>query len=182
MIALLALTAGWSFAEGLLFFLVADVPISWIAVRHGWRRAVTAALLAAPAAALGGLVMALRASRDAASAWAALAGLPGIDSRMIGQVAQRWAQGGYGAMSSGAFTGTPYKLFAYAQGISPQGSAILFLAESIAARLPRFVLVALGVSAIGHAASRWLGLRTRLAVLALCWIAFYGWYFAVMPG
>ena len=37
MTALLVLTAGWSFAEGLLFFLVADIPISWIAVRHGWR-------------------------------------------------------------------------------------------------------------------------------------------------
>ncbi len=182
MTALLALTAGWSFAEGLLFFLVADVPISWIAVRHGWRRALTAALVAAPAAALGGLVMALWASRDAASAQAALAALPGIDSRMIGQVAQRWAQGGYGAMAGGAFTGTPYKLFAFAQGTTPQGSAILFLAGSVAARLPRFVLVALGVSAIGHAASRWLSLRARLALLALCWLAFYGWYFSTMPG
>ncbi len=182
MTGLLALTAGWSFAEGLLFFLVADIPISWIALRHGWRAGLKAALIAAPSAALGGLAMALWANGDAASAHAALVALPAIDGRMIGAVAGRWAEGGYAAMAQGAFTGTPYKLFAYAQGTAPQGHAILFLLGSIAARLPRFVLIALGVSAISRGMSRWLSLRTRQWLLALSWLGFYGWYFSVMPG
>ena len=126
--------------------------------------------------------MALWASREAASAQAALAALPAIDGTLIGEVAARWAAGGYGAMAQGAFTGTPYKLFAYAQGQMPHGGAALFLLGSIAARLPRFLLIALGVSAIARSASRWLDLRAQLALLALCWIAFYGWYFSVMPG
>ena len=30
-------------------------------------------------------------------------------------------------MAKGAFTGTPYKLFAYTQGQAPHGGAVLFL-------------------------------------------------------
>ena len=182
MTALLALTAGWSFAEGLLFFLVADIPISWIALRHGWKAGLMAAGIAATSAALGGLAMALWASRDAAGAHAALVALPAIDERLIGDIAARWAEGGYTAMAKGAFTGTPYKLFAYTQGQAPHGGAVLFLLGSIVARLPRFVLVALGVSAISRGSSRWLGQRARQGLLVLCWLAFYGWYFTVMPG
>jgi hypothetical protein len=182
MTALLALTAGWSVAEGLLFFLVADVPISWIAVRHGWRRGVAAALIAAPSAALGGLMMALWASRDAASAHAALVALPAIDKRLIGEVAIRWAEGGYLAMAKGAFTGTPYKLFAFAYSQEPQGELLLFLFGSIAARLPRFGLIALGASAISRVLGQWLNLKLRLMLLGLCWLAFYFWYFSTMPG
>lgn len=182
MIGLLALTAGWSFAEGLLFFLVADIPISWIALRHSWRRGLLAALIAAPSAALGGLAMALWASRDASAAAAALAALPAIDSALIGETAARWADGGYLAMAKGAFAGTPYKLFAFAHSQSPQGGAAMFLLGSIAARLPRFVLVALGVSLIGRVVGSWLGLNARLWLLALCWTGFYAWYFSVMPG
>ena len=36
--------AGWSAAEAALFFIVADVPISWIAVRRGPKAAALAAL------------------------------------------------------------------------------------------------------------------------------------------
>jgi len=41
------IVAGWSAAEAALFFIVADVPISWIAVRSGTRAALLAAVVAA---------------------------------------------------------------------------------------------------------------------------------------
>ena len=41
------IVAGWSAAEAAIFFIVADVPISWIAVRSGTRAALLAALLVA---------------------------------------------------------------------------------------------------------------------------------------
>ena len=40
------IVAGWSAAESAIFFIVADVPISWIAVRSGTRAALLAALVA----------------------------------------------------------------------------------------------------------------------------------------
>lgn len=182
MIAGLALVAGWSFAEGCLFFLVADVPISWIALRHGWRRALLAAMLAAPMAALGGLAMATWTAGDPQSARAALVALPAIDAALIDDALHRWQSGGYVAMAQAAFAGVPYKLYAHAQGTDPHGGAASFVTGSIAARLPRFVLMALAVATIG----RWLRPRTTLRQRALLfaagWATFYAWYFAAMQG
>ena len=48
-------------------------------------------------------------------------------------------------------------------------------------RLPRFLLVALFVGGISHLLGRWFDVRKRLAVLGLCWVAFYAFYFSAMP-
>jgi hypothetical protein len=177
----LAIVALWSLAEGFLFFIVADVPISYVALRYGIKRAVVAALLAAPAAALGGLAMLSWASGDSDLAGAMLEAVPGIDAQLLVDVRYRWTDGGYGAMAAGAFGGIPYKLFAFAAGLEPHGSTLAFFAGSVAARLPRFLLVALIVGLIGRWLEPRLALRWRLSLLGLCWTAFYGWYFSVMP-
>lgn len=180
MIGALALVAGWSFAEGLLFFIVADVPIGWIALNHGWRRGLVAALVAAPAAALGGLVMVLWTGTDPAAAQAALVALPAIDAALVSRAAGQWADGHYLAMARGAFGGVPYKLYAHAWALAPSGGVPTFLLGSIAARLPRFVMVALGTSAIARALPQRVSPRGRRGLFVLCWVAFYAWYFARM--
>ena len=47
------IVAGWSAAEASIFFLVADIPISWVAVRSGTRAAILAASVAALASVAG---------------------------------------------------------------------------------------------------------------------------------
>lgn len=178
---ILLLVALWSFAEATLFFLVADVPISFIAVRWGWRRAVAAALVAALGATAGGAATYAWATSDPAGANAAILALPAIDEALIAATSEALAADGAAAMLRGSLSGVPYKLYALAAG--SDGRPLLpFLLASPLVRLPRFLFAALGASAISALTARRLGLRGRLGLLAAFWLLFYGWYFATMPG
>lgn len=174
------IVAGWSTAEAILWFIVADVPISWIAVRSGTRAGLLAALVAAGSAMLGGAVTFLWAAHDPAFLARLFDALPAISSGLMAEVQQSWRTHGFLGMLAGSFGGTPYKLFAAAAG--QQGSALVpFLFASFAARFPRFLLVAAVSGGISHLLSRRLSVRARLAVLLTVWTLFYAWYFSVMP-
>jgi hypothetical protein len=177
---LLVLAAGWAFAEAILFFIVADVPISWIAVRSGWRPATAAAFGAAFAAAAGGALLYTWASADPTGAARAVAALPGIDEAMIAETAARFAKDGYWAMLEGSVSGVPYKLYVLAA--AGAGRPLLsFLMLSVLFRLPRFLGAALGAAALSRLLARRLSMRFRLGLLGGIWLAFYAFYFSVMP-
>lgn len=177
---LLALVAFWAFAEAVLFVLVADVAISFVAVRHGVRKGAAAALIAAIAATLGGAVTWLWAARDPAGVTAMMTALPGIDAALIAETEAAFAAGGRSAMFWGSLSGVPYKLYALAAGSGGMG-LLPFLLASPLVRLPRFLFAALGAAALSRLLSRRMGLRVRLAILAGFWLVFYAWYFSVMP-
>lgn len=178
---LLLAVAGWSFAEAILLFLVADIAISIVAVLQGWRAAVKAAFVAALAATAGGAASYLWAQGDPAGAHAAMLALPAIDGSLIAETAAELASGGNLAMLWGSLSGAPYKLYALAAG-SGGRELFPFLLATPLVRLPRFLLAALLVSGISALLSRRLGLRLRLAILGLFWLIFYLWYFSTMPG
>ena len=171
------IVAGWSAAEAAIFFIVADVPISWVAVRSGTRGAMLAAVVAAVASVAGTIAVMFWASRDPTGASAMMAALPGIDSALIAEAASRYTQG-YDAVLAGSFSGIPFKLFALEA--AKQGG-ILFLILAPLLRLPRFLAIALFVGGISQFLERWMSVRQRLALLLGLWVAFYGWYFSVMP-
>lgn len=172
------IVAGWSAAEAALFFIVADVPISWIAVRSGTKAAMLAAVVAAVASVAGAAIVFLWAGRDPHGAATAMAALPAIDASLIARAAQGYKDGAL-AMLAGSFSGTPFKLYALEAAKGPDYS-LLLLAPLI--RLPRFLLVALFVGSVSHVLKRWLDVRRRLAVLGLSWVAFYAFYFSAMRG
>ena len=171
------LVAGWSAAEAVIFFIVADVPISWIAVRRGTRAAVLAAIIAALASVAGTVLVYWWARHDAAGAASTMAGLPGIDRAMLAQSADRYRHG-LQAVLAGSFSGIPFKTFALAAANVPDW-AFLLLAPLL--RLPRFLAVALLSGGLSRLLERWLTVRLRLALLVLLWTAFYAAYFSVMP-
>ena len=171
------IVAGWSAAEAAIFFIVADVPIGWIAVRSGTRAALLAAIVAALASVAGTFAVLFWASHDPAGVAATMAALPGIDPALIAKAADLYADG-LGAVLAGSFSGIPFKLFAL-QAANQGG--ILFLVLAPLLRLPRFLVMALFVGGVSHFLKRWMTVRQRLALLVVLWIAFYGWYFSVMP-
>ena len=177
MIAALALVAGWSAAEAAIFFLVADIPISWIAVTKGTRAAVVAAIVAALASVIGGLMLWWWASSDPAGAAATIAALPGIDQAMIGEAAEHYRRGPL-AVLAGSFVGIPFKLFAL-EAATENSLGFFLLAPLV--RVPRFLLVAVLAGTISAGLSRWLSTAQRLALLAVLWTAFYAFYFTIMP-
>jgi hypothetical protein len=171
------IVAGWSAAEAAIFFIVADVPISWIAVRSGTRAALLAALVAALASVAGTLAVLFWASRDPAGAAATMAALPGIDPALVSEAASLYAQG-FDAVLAGSFSGIPFKLFGLEA--AKQGG-ILFVLFSPLLRVPRFLAIAVFVGGVSHFLKRWMSVRQRLALLLVLWVAFYSWYFSVMP-
>lgn len=178
---MLLLVALWAFAEAILFFIVADVPISVVAVKKGFRAAAIASVAAALAASAGGLVVYLWAASEPAGAARTIAALPAIDATLIETASEAFRDGGYPAMLHGSLTGIPYKLYALAAGT--EGRPLLpFLLLSPLIRLPRFLLVSALVAGLSRLLSRRLPLRARLAILGGCWALFYAFYFAVMPG
>ena len=172
------IVAGWSAAESAIFFLVADVPISWIAVRSGTKAAILAAVVAAIASVAGAAIVFLWAQLDPAGAAATMANLPAIDGQLIARAAEGYHHGPL-AMITGSFSGTPFKLYALEAAREPD-YRLLLIAPLI--RLPRFLLVGSVVGTVSHALRPWLNVRHRLALLGASWIAFYTFYFSAMPG
>jgi hypothetical protein len=172
------IVAGWSAAEAAVFFLVADVPISWIAVRSGTKAAVLATIVAAFASVVGAAAVFLWAARDYAGAAATMAKLPAIGPALIAQAATDYHRGAL-AMLAGSFSGTPFKLYALEAAKGP-GYGLLLIAPFI--RLPRFLTVALFAGTVSRLLEPWLNVRRRLAILAALWVLFYAFYFTAMPG
>jgi hypothetical protein len=171
------ITAGWSAAEAAIFFLVADIPISWISVRSGYRAGVLAAIIASLASILGTLAVLYWAGQDPRGASSAMAALPGIDGALIAEAADRYRLGPQ-AVLAGAFSGIPFKLFAL-EAAQHGGLGLALLAPLL--RLPRFLIAAVGAAWISRSLSRRLSLNGRMVLLLAFWIFFYACYFAVMP-
>ncbi len=164
----LSIVAAWSAAEAALFFLVADIPISWIAVRSGTRAAMLAALVAALASMLGTAAVLVWAGNDPSGAAAAMAALPAIEPALIAEAAERYRHG-FAAILAGAFSGIPFKLFAL-EAAREDGIGLLLAAPLL--RLPRFLLVAILVGAISAILRRWMTSRRRMLLLFALWVVF----------
>lgn len=169
------LVALWALAEGLIFFVVADVPISWIGLRYGKRRAMAAALVAGPMAALGGVGMASATVLAPKAMAGILPHIPGISAKLIAAAQADWQNRGFIAMLAGSFSGVPYKLYAHAAALNGMPFFELFVL-SVVARLPRFLMVGFISGSLGK---NWPLLRKPLAPLCF-WIIFYMAYFAAM--
>ena len=106
-----------------------------------------------------------------------MAALPGIDPALIKAAASAY-HGGPLALLAGSFSGTPFKLFAL-EAARQHSIAILLLAPLV--RLPRFLAIALFVGGVSRLLERWMTGRQRRFLLLFLWVAFYAWYFSVMP-
>ena len=168
----------WGFAEATLFFIVPDVLLSFLAL-DSRRRALIGCIWVVTGAVVGGAAMYAWGARDRDQATAALERVPAVDRAMIDRVEREMEETGFVAVFVGAFTGTPYKLFATSAGSLRMG-LIPFLAVSIPARLVRFVLVSWLVGGISRfVGERWDPGRKR-AALAIFWIVFYTAFFILM--
>ena len=186
---ILAAAALWGFAEATVFFLVPDVLLTWIALgdrrtavigrRRESFRALGACLAALAGALLGGALLYTWGARDPAAARELLDRVPSISRAMIERVEGEIAERGAVATVLGPLRGTPYKVYAALSGEKGEGLA-RFLAVSVLARLPRFLVLTLAAAGVSALLRGWSLRRKRLLHAAL-WGAFYGAYFALMP-
>jgi membrane protein YqaA with SNARE-associated domain len=175
-----ALVFAWGLAEAVFFFVVADVPITLITARSGFRTGVMLSLWAAAGALLGGVIIYLWAGADAAAVDRMLDWVPAVSLGQIAAAKQDVAGDWIAATLIGGFSGDPYKLYAAAAG--EQGLSLLpFLAVSFAARLTRFLASAALAQALRVILKRIGQDRWAVPLIALFWIGFYAWYWTRMP-
>lgn len=148
----MALALLWGFAEATLFFIVPEVLISIVAVRSGFRAAVKLALAAGVGARLGGAIMFLWSQSDPQAVRAVLALIPAISDPMVAETGQDFG----------------------AQGVSLTS----FLALTLPARLPRFLLTAAIAAFAGGWLKKVLSQRSALTILDAFWVLFSAFCFA----
>lgn len=173
------IAALWGAAEATFLPIVPDVWLTRVAMRSR-RRAYWASMSALGGALAGGALTYLWARRtDPATSRAALRSLPAISKHMIDRCDADVQRLGNRAMLTGPLRGVPYKLYGRAAGVqrsSPAG----FLAWSVPARTPRFLLVSGATIGISSAVENRLGPdragRLTTPGHALFWVAFYAWY------
>lgn len=174
------IAALWGFAEATLFVLVPDILLSALSLSR-LRTGLVACLWTLAGALMGGAVMYIWGFKNLPGALAVLEALPGISPELLERVHQNLAEHGLVEIFLAPLFGVPYKILAVqapAAGISL--GAFLFI--SIPARLVRFASVtALAWWIFGRLPSRWSH-RRKLALLFVCWLIFYAFYFSVMPG
>jgi membrane protein YqaA with SNARE-associated domain len=171
----------WGFAEATLFFIVPDVLLSFIGLTRGVKPAARASVVAAIGAAVGGVIMYLWSATDPDAARAAVLAVPAISEAMVAQAREAMAaQAWFTAALLGPFSSTPFKVYAV---LAPYAGASLpaFALASVIARLPRFLIVSIGVALIARRLRRWLSERQLLWLLIGAWLLFYAVFFALMP-
>lgn len=164
----------WGLAEATLFFIVADVLLTFIALRLGLRVGLIAALAAALGAAVGGIVMRQIGATDPAMALAMLRAVPflpdhEIERGLAGMAQTQWPL----AMLRGSVTGIPYKVYAVGAGLNDIPAA-LFAIVTVPARLARFAAATILLAWLGDRLEGHVAFRSQALLLAAFWILFYG--------
>lgn len=174
-----ALLAGllWGLAEATVFFIVPDVYIGLVAL-FDWRKGLMVTWFALAGSMLGGALMYFLSAQNPAMMNHVLLSIPLIHQGMLDAVRSQLQTGGLWMMVTGPKEGIPYKVYAVQAGI--QNLPVLeFLLITIPARMGRFLLVGLIVSALGVGFREFVRKHTRLVlgVYAAFWILIYLVYY-----
>lgn len=176
--ATLALAFVWGLSEAIFFFIVPDFLFTLIACRS-FRAAMKCTFAALLGALAGGIVMYVFARNSAEDARAFVDHVPAISPQLIARVATQIDENGLMALMLGPIKGIPYKIYAVEWG-AQRGNLITFLLVSIPARYVRFFLATVAARAIAKLVEPLThrNAAIEMTILAVVWIAFYGFYFA----
>ena len=168
----------WGFAEATFFFIVPDVLLTAGVLVLGFAAAFRLCVAAAAGAIAGGVAMLAWGAADPESARGFVRAVPLIGDDLMARVRAEIAGVWPVALSLGAISGAPYKIYAVESGAAGVHPA-LFAAVSLVARLARFALaiaIAAGLFALARKVARpeWRG-----PGLAAAWILLYAAYAAV---
>lgn len=171
-----ALAFLWGFAEGTLFFILPDVPLSFVALFRPRRALLHMAAMVAGAV-LAGAVMFTWSARGL-SARAVVARVPAVTPSMFERAERDLGQHGVWGASLGPVRGIPYKVYAVE---APAHSTLWpFLLATIPARLWRFVLVWLGFAATGALLRKLDRASLAPGLHAVFWIVTYVIYWTTV--
>jgi membrane protein YqaA with SNARE-associated domain len=182
----IALAFLWGFAEGTLFFILPDVPLSLAAMYRPRRALLHVAAIIAGAVLAGAVMFSWSAQRWSAHRWSAhgptarqsVAHVPLVTPAMFERAESDYRQFGIWAASWGPVRGIPYKVYAVE---APEHSSLWpFLLVTIPARLWRLLVVWLGFAGAGMLLRKLGRASLAPALHALFWIVVYAIYWATV--
>jgi len=162
---LCAFAATWGFSEALLFFVVPDVLITWVALKRGWRAGWQTALWALIGAWVGGALLLIWQGFAPQQAALAVEAVPFISPALMAQARENLNANGGIAILLGSLSGIPYKAFVIAAPAAGLGDWAL-LAWTLPGRGVRFFLAA----AVASLAGRWLKARAPSRLAEALWL------------
>jgi len=164
----------WGFAEGTLFFILPDVPLS-LAAMFRPRRALIHLTAIVAGALLAGAAMFSWAARGPA-ARNAVAHVPLVTPAMFERAEHDFREFGVWAASKGPARGIPYKVYAVE---APEHVKLgAFLLITIPARVWRLIVVWVGFAGAGMLLRRLRRTSVAPALHAVFWIVVYAVYWA----
>jgi hypothetical protein len=170
----IALAFLWGFAEGTLFFILPDVPLSLAAMLRPRRALMHVAAIVAGAVLAGGAMFSLSASGPGARY--AVGQVPLVTSAMFERAENDYREYGVWATALGPVRGIPYKVYAVE---APEHSRLLsFLAVTVPSRIWRLLVVWLGFSGAGLLLRKLGRASLAPAIHASFWIVLYIGYWA----
>lgn len=177
----IALAFLWGFAEGTLFFILPDVPLSLAAMFRPRRALLHVAAIIAGAVLAGAVMFSWSASGWSAygpTARQAVAHVPLVTPAMFERAESDYRQFGIWAASWGPVRGIPYKVYAVE---APEHSSLWpFLLVTIPARLWRLLVVWLGFAGTGMLLRKLGRDSVAPAVHALFWVGVYAIYWVTV--
>ncbi|MCP4848379.1 MAG: hypothetical protein GY899_10585 [Verrucomicrobiaceae bacterium] len=168
----------WGLAEATFFFIVPDVLLTFVSLKHR-RQATRLCFWALGGALAGGVIMFAWGAMHKDSAVHFLEQVPAINRPLIQEVGHQVETRGAMATLAGPLAGKPYKVYAVQAGAGDV-SLPMFVLISIPARLLRFLLATWAGSAIFNGIFRTMEPSKKILLLFCAWIAFYSWFFSVM--
>ena len=172
------LGALWGFAEATVFFLVPDILLTASAL-FSPKKSFAQMMAALIGTLLGGALMYTAADQYPDDARRVVLAVPFVKLRLLEQAERQMQDHGLWAMCIGAFSGIPYKTYAI---IAPRHAPFeAFMAVSVPARLSRFLASWAVASLLGMLFRRQIEASppAAVALLAICWIGFYTYYWSV---
>jgi hypothetical protein len=177
----IALAFFWGFAEGTLFFILPDVPLSLAAMFRPRRALLHLAAIVAGAVLAGAVMFSWSAqvwSAHTPTARNAVAYVPLVTPAMFEHAESDYRHFGIWAASWGPVRGIPYKVYAVE---APEHSSLWqFLLITIPARLWRLLVVWLGFAGSGMLLRKWGRASRAPALHAFFWIVVYAIYWATV--
>ncbi len=171
---------GWGFAEATCFFIVPDVWLTRLALQSRAKIIITNIIITVLGATLGGAVMYYLGLDYFTKTSDFLEKVPAISSKLVSEVGASLSQdGSFLPMLAGAFSGTPYKIYATWAGYY-QLDFIVFIMATVFARLPRFIIVVMIAASIQKLISRKYTEKTIFRLHLIFWSLFYICYFYMM--
>lgn len=168
--------AVWAFADATVFFIVPDIWLTYVGLKHGTFAALLAGLFVTLGGVIGGLALFFFASSEPAEARNILLMLPAVNAEALQDARALLARWDAIAVVGNPYSLMPFKVLAV-EAPAAKVQPLLFGLATFFAYLSRAFLIALIAGFLGWLFRRTFGVRRLVIWAMLFWAVMYALFF-----